>query len=174
MEISGYLEKKLVAWRAGERTKSKPVAAPLLATAFGLGYLPVAPGTWASIATTVAWFGLYQWSIEAVFWLHIFVLISLSPIAVWASDRTARVMKDPDPHQVVIDEVLGQSVTLLAAPVEWYWFLAALAAFRVFDIVKPSPVRQLERVSGGWGILLDDMMAGVYGCLLIGLWVYAS
>ena len=88
--------------------------------------------------------------------------------AVWAASRTAEIKKLKDPQIVVVDEVLGQWITLAGAAVlDWQHVLAALILFRLFDITKPWPVRQLELIPGGLGIVADDVMAGVYGALVL-------
>ncbi|GAB4231171.1 MAG: phosphatidylglycerophosphatase A [Acidobacteriota bacterium] len=174
MELSGYLERKLIQSRIGGKAETRPILALWLATGLGLGRLPAAPGTWASIATVALSLGVYQVWPEAAPWLHGGGLVFLFPVAVWAAGRTAAWLEDRDPHCVVVDEVLGQSIALLALPPGWLWCLLALAAFRCFDILKPPPVRQLERIPGGWGIVLDDVMAGVYAWLLVRLLTHAS
>ena len=139
----------------------------LLATALGAGYSPVAPGTAGSlVAIAVAYLlrdTLAPW--------HFAVLAAVffAP-AVWSADVTARVLKRKDPGLVVIDEVIGQWLTIAAAPViTWQTCLAAFLLFRLFDIWKPPPVRQLEALPGGLGINADDAMAGVYGALVLWL-----
>lgn len=137
-----------------------------LATFFGCGYFPKAPGTIGSlagilVAALLCRFGLGQLA------LAVLLLICLLP-AIWSATVTARLLNRKDPSQVVIDEVLGQWVTLLGAGV-WNWktFLAAFLLFRLFDIWKPQPVRALEKLREGTGIVADDLMAGVYGALIL-------
>lgn len=138
--------------------------ARLIATWFYCGYFPWGPGTVGSIAAVaLAW----------VLW-HFFALGPLLPAvvllipAIWASDVTARKSGLKDPQIVVVDEVVGQWLALAgAARLNWKSWLAALVLFRAFDILKPPPVRQLERVPGGAGIVLDDVMAGVYAALVM-------
>jgi phosphatidylglycerophosphatase A len=92
--------------------------------------------------------------------------------AVWAAGVTSRASGIEDPQFVVVDEVIGQWIALAgASSLNWKSFLAAFALFRLFDIWKPPPVRQLESLPGGWGINLDDVMAGVYAALV--LWAAA-
>ena len=87
---------------------------------------------------------------------------------IWAAGVTAREIKSKDPQIVVVDEVVGQWITLAGATaVNWHSFVLAFALFRIFDIWKPAPVRQLERLPGGIGIVADDMMAGVYAALVL-------
>ena len=94
--------------------------------------------------------------------------VLLSIPGIWAAGVTAREIKSKDPQIVVVDEVVGQWMTLAGATaVNWHSFVLAFALFRIFDIWKPAPVRQLERLPGGFGIVADDMMAGVYGALVL-------
>jgi phosphatidylglycerophosphatase A len=138
----------------------------LLSSFFGCGYFPKAPGTAGSlggiaVAVLLAYFGLGRGS------LLILLLVLLAP-SIWSATATARVLNRKDPGQVVIDEVLGQWVTLLGAAV-WSWksFLAAFILFRLFDIWKPQPVRAAESLPEGTGIVMDDLIAGVYGALIL-------
>ena len=88
--------------------------------------------------------------------------------AIWAAGISAIASGRKDPQFVVVDEVLGQWITLCgAATLNWKSYLLALALFRLFDILKPAPVRQLEALPDGWGINLDDVMAGIYGALVL-------
>lgn len=90
------------------------------------------------------------------------------PVSIWAAGWTARYVGRKDPPLVVVDEVIGLWITLAgAAALNWKTWLAAFVLFRVFDIWKPAPVRQLEKLPGGYGIVADDAMAGVYGALVL-------
>jgi phosphatidylglycerophosphatase A len=206
----------------------KPRLAIALATAFGVGYIPKAPGTFGSLVGVLtaffsAVFFLHPASIgelfspnplaDAMMTRHIFlppgadphdfnvifpllaatvVLAILVVIGVWSSSRTAAYYGKKDPQFVVIDEVAGQHLTLLlplipiALPrltehydfslyaiffalslANWKYLLAGFVLFRLFDIWKPSPLRRLEKLPGGWGIMADDWMAGVYAAILL-------
>lgn len=141
--------------------------ANLLATWFGCGYAPVAPGTAGSLAGIAIAILLRQ--IAGFDWWQFAVLaaIGFAP-AVWSATRVARDLELKDPGIVVIDEVLGQWITLAGAhPLNWKSFAAAFVLFRLFDIWKPPPVRQLERLPEGLGIVADDVMAGCYGALVL-------
>jgi phosphatidylglycerophosphatase A len=138
-----------------------------IATWLGCGYSPIAPGTVGSLAALaiaialVRWAGWHPWHFAAL------SAVALAP-AVWAAGVTARSCGKKDPGLVVVDEVLGQWVSLAGAAVlNWRSFLAALALFRLFDIWKPPPVRQLEALPGGAGIVADDIMAGLYAALVL-------
>jgi phosphatidylglycerophosphatase A len=146
--------------------------ARLLGTCFFLGYVPKAPGTAGSLgALALAWWlHTYQGVPAAGFAVYAFLL--LAP-ASWAAGRVAEDMDGAsagkhDPQIVVIDEWLGQWIALAgASTLNWKSWLAGFALFRIFDIWKPPPVRQLERVAGGAGIMLDDVMAGIYAALVL-------
>ena len=142
--------------------------AKLIGTWFGLGYIPVAPGTWGSLGgLAVAWIfvrltGAPPWGLAVVAALF-------TPIGIWAATRTAHAAGKKDPGIVVVDEVLGQWVTLAAistsgGTLQW---LMAFALFRIFDIWKPYPVRKLESLPDGTGIVMDDLGAGIYGALVL-------
>ncbi|MGB0843580.1 MAG: phosphatidylglycerophosphatase A [Alphaproteobacteria bacterium] len=133
--------------------------ARLIATFFGSGLLPKAPGTWGSLATLpvvylVAYF-FGKWGVLS------FILFATA-IGIWASNVYVRTTGKKDPGEVVIDEVAGQALALCIAPLDWRCYLVIFVLFRIFDILKPPPVSTLERLPEGWGIMLDDLMAGLY------------
>ena len=145
-----------------------------LATWFGAGYSPFAPGTAGSLAAIVIAFLARRW-VEP--WQFAVWAAVLAIPAVWAAGVTAEIVGRKDPGIVVVDEVIGQWITIAgASTLNWKSALAAFALFRLFDIWKPPPVRQLEALPGGIGINADDAMAGVYGALVVyllgrlGLW----
>ena len=115
---------------------------------------------------------------ESPVYLHIFILILLFPIAWICSSIAARIESDPDPNIVVVDEIFGQMLTfLLVFSITPFTLAVGLALFRFFDILKPFPVRQAERLRGGLGVVMDDVVAGLYAglfTLLIRLAVYGS
>jgi phosphatidylglycerophosphatase A len=129
-----------------------------IATFFYLGYVPGMPGTFASAATALIWFLLPPVSVV----YQIIFLLFLIPLSIMVSGNFAHKMQIKDPSCVVIDEVVGMSVALFAVPQVWYIYLLAFALFRLFDITKPYPINALERLSGGWGIVIDDFVAGLF------------
>jgi len=144
--------------------------ARLFATWFGCGYFPKGPGTVGSVAAilvVIPWASATGWHQVPIAAL---ALAALFP-AIWAADRMARDTGSKDPQTVVVDEVVGQWIALAGAPnlQDWKWWLAAFVLFRAFDIFKPPPVRALEKIPGGAGIVLDDVMAGVYAALVLAL-----
>jgi phosphatidylglycerophosphatase A len=136
-----------------------------VATVSGIGYLKPGPGTWASIAAVLLWAIAARLVHLAP---HALLAALLSGIAIAlvlgipASTLAARQSGRHDPGFVVIDEVIGQWIALLFCPPDWAHALIALILFRLFDILKPPPARQLERLPEGWGIVFDDVAAGLY------------
>ena|ERR1700688_1071199 len=166
--------------------RRKPRVSLAIATAFGLGYLPKAPGTWGSLGG-VALYALIQYYFPLdflpgthpgnggrVFWLAwtaLPVTVVLALAGVWTASRAAAFAAKKDPQFVVIDEVSGQHLTyfLSLTLLNWKYLLLGFILFRVFDIWKPFPARQAESLPGGLGIMADDWIAGIYAAL--GLWI---
>jgi len=143
-----------------------PTWATVVATFFGIGFLHPGPGTWASAATVVLWWTLSRgnplaWQPVAA---ALLALLAIG-LGIPAATRVARAAGSKDPQFVVIDEVAGQLIALIAVPITWKCLLAGFILFRGFDIVKPPPVRSLERLPGGSGIVFDDVGAGLYALL---------
>lgn len=138
-----------------------------LATWFGCGYFPWGPGTVGSLAALLIAIALHAWFGAGRLTLIVLILLLLWP-GIWASTRTARLWNTEDPGKVVVDEVLGQWLTLLgAAAFSWKTFLAGFLLFRIFDIWKPWPVRRFESLPEGSGIVADDLAAGLYGAVVL-------
>ncbi|HPT26731.1 MAG TPA: phosphatidylglycerophosphatase A [Bryobacteraceae bacterium] len=139
----------------------------LISTWFGCGSWPWGPGTAGSLGGLIVTAG-FVWSGLRDPWQMAGLAALFTPIGIWASTVTARSMGKKDPGEIVVDEVLGQWVTLAAVPVyDWKWILAAFVLFRLFDITKPWPVRKFESLPEGTGIVADDLAAGVYGALVL-------
>ena len=147
-----------------------------VATFFGSGLLKPAPGTWGSLAALLLW-ALFVWlahpaavALYAALVIGIVVVIALGvPAATIAARESGR----HDPGFIVIDEVAGQWIALLGCPFDWRHALIALFLFRLLDVTKPPPARQLERLPEGWGIVFDDVAAGLYAwgiASLLRLW----
>jgi len=198
---------------------AKPRFALFIATAAGLGYLPMAPGSWGSLGgllltliplwtfsgvlaavntahhESIDFFvSALGWPLDPFLWGQIALAALAAMLGVWSANRAAQFWGQKDPQRVVIDEVSGQHVTLLLGcglpllggrtpaeppqfplgaitwnnPVSWKYLLLGFILFRAFDIWKPFPARQAESLPGGWGIMADDWVAGVYAA--IGLW----
>lgn len=137
------------------------------ATFFGIGRLGPGPGTWASLATVLLW-----WVLSFVVSGHktilaVAIAVLVTAIGIPAGTRVARESGIEDPGFVVIDEVAGQMLPLIIAPLRWQYLLLSLILFRCFDILKPPPLRALERLPEGTGIMLDDIGAGLYALLVL-------
>jgi phosphatidylglycerophosphatase A len=148
-----------------------------IATFFGAGRGKPGPGTWASVAAVLLWSGL-AWGVHPAASTLFFALLAGIALAIGvgipAATIVARESGRHDPGFVVIDEVAGQWVALIGSHANWRHALIALLLFRIFDILKPVPVRQLERLPEGWGIVFDDVAAGLYAlgvASLLHLWI---
>lgn len=142
----------------------------LVATFFGIGRLRPGPGTWGSAVTVLLWAALAYVlapSLRTSAAIALALLITL--IGIPAATQVARSCGKKDPQFVVIDEVAGQLVALIAVPLGWKSFLAGFILFRAFDILKPPPVRQLEALPEGTGIVVDDIAAGLYALVTMHL-----
>lgn len=138
-----------------------------VATLGPVGYAPVAPATFASVVTALA-----GWFLPAApLGITLAVLALGAALASWICGR-AEERLGHDAHPIVLDEVIGQSIALLAAPKIWWVYLAAVALFRLFDIWKPLGAREAQALPGGIGVVVDDVIAGVtsLGILQLGLW----
>ena len=134
-----------------------------IATWFGSGLIPFAPGTWGTVAALPFGWALYCAGGAPALLLGALVALGTG---VWASNRYMAQTGRHDPGTIVIDEVAGVWITLAALPegAAWYFWLIAFTLFRFFDIVKPWPIRSLDRnLGGGWGVMLDDIVAGLFG-----------
>jgi phosphatidylglycerophosphatase A len=141
-----------------------------IATALGAGYLPKAPGTFGSVVGVLLWLALPD-----VLWLQILAIVVISVAGSWSGNVAEAHFGKPDPSHVVVDEVAGMMVTLLLNPwAGWPWMVASFVLFRAADIAKPFPVRSLERLPGGIGIMADDLAAGVYAnvALRLSIWSF--
>ena len=160
----------------------------LAVTTFGVGYLPLAPGTWGSMVGVGIYllfgsfkdyvttgFGSHGWTgAQIAAWIHavnlvVFLLFCL--LGIWAASRATKLFKHKDPSQAVVDEVIGQLITFLFIPFDthWYFVLSGFILFRIFDIWKPYPIDSLQNLPTGIGVCADDILAGVYAgaCLSV-------
>lgn len=141
-----------------------------LASAGYVGFAPVAPGTVGSAVALPIWWLLRRTGSP---WVDPVCIGLLMVAGAWSARVAERELGLEDPGPVVIDEVAGMLISLLWLPLTWQVALVGFVAFRVFDIVKPYPVNRLERLTGGWGVMADDAMAGVYAWLAVRamLWI---
>lgn len=140
-----------------------------VATACGVGYVPVAPGTFGSAAGLLLW-----WILPASPTGQALAIVAIFAVGSWSGTVAERHFGRTDPGQVVIDEVMGMLMTLFMNPVGWRGAVAGFFLFRIFDVIKPYPSNRLERLHGGVGIMADDGMAAVYANLVLraGLWIF--
>lgn len=150
-------------WTAEPRLLRQPVH--LLAFGFGAGLIPRAPGTFGTLIAIpiVAFFMQFGWQV------HVAFTIAACVTGVWICGESARRLGVHDHSGIVWDEIAGFSITMLAAPsAAWYWWVVAFGLFRFFDIVKPWPIREADhRLRGGFGIMLDDVLAGAFAALVL-------
>ena len=175
---------------AGEKSKPKtPLDYFALAvTTFGVGYLPLMPGTYGSIVGIGIYLLVRQfeiggeiylsqlgWQIGQInAWQHVanqvvFLLFCL--LGIWAANRATQLFKNKDPQQAVVDEIIGQLIVFLFVPfaIGWQFVLAGFLLFRLFDIWKPYPIDSLQNLPAGIGVCADDILAGVYGGICLAL-----
>ena len=151
--------------------KFRERAVLLVATGFFIGTVPVAPGTFGSLVGLPICFLLSRLSfLQAVIFILVFILFAIGIAS--AAEKT---LKQKDPGQIVIDEIAGLLVTFAGLPFNLKTAVAGFIIFRVFDILKPFPIRILDqRLGGGSGVVLDDVLAGIYGNLILRLVIYIS
>ena len=147
----------------------------LIATFFGVGYLRPGPGTYASAIPVALWWAASR-GLPSGWLIPVSALISLAITLIGIPPCTvvARESGRQDPGFVVIDEVAGQMIALIGVPVNWKYLLASFILFRSFDIVKPFPLRRLEKLPAGTGIMMDDVGAGLYALVLLHAWHFMA
>jgi len=141
----------------------------LIASALRIGFIPGAPGTYASIATTLVFYLVFLVSWRILPSLHLSAVCLITIIGVLTAADVSRHTGEEDPSFVVIDEVAGQLITFLFLPVTGLNLILGTLAFRLFDIWKPYPIRRLEPLKNGVGIMADDLLAGIYANLVLQL-----
>lgn len=149
-----------------------PLLPKMIATSFGAGYLPVAPGTWGALFAILIWLPVYLWLPGGPAWIITASAIVVFAVAgTWASTVSEKYW-GKDPVAACADETVGQLISMLplcggleSAP--WWMILVSLALFRFFDIVKPLGIRKLEKLPGGLGMMADDILAAAYSALIV-------
>jgi phosphatidylglycerophosphatase A len=141
----------------------------LVATAGGLGYFPLAPGTWAAAAGVLLWFAIFYFT-GSNYW-QAPLIITCVFTGVYVSGKLINEY-GKDPQIIVIDELAGIWITLFLIPFSITYFITGFILFRFFDIVKPLGIKGAEKFNGGWGVMLDDILAGVYSNIVLQLIVY--
>lgn len=130
----------------------------LAAFGFGAGAMPKAPGTWGTLVALPLYAVMADWGL----WFYLLVTLLLGLVGVWLCHVTARDLDVHDHPGIVWDEIVGYLITMVAAPEGWLWWIVGFVLFRFFDIVKPWPIKVVDRdVGGGFGIMLDDVLAGL-------------
>jgi len=131
----------------------------LLATWWGVGYVPRAPGTAGTIAAIPLYFLLRLLPLYG----YLACVLAIGLVACWAAGEAERIFQEQDSQRIVIDEAVGFFITMAALPPTWPYLIGGFCLFRCFDILKPPPIRLIERtVKGGYGVVLDDVLAGIY------------
>jgi len=139
----------------------------LISTCLGIGYTPKGGGTVAAIATCIAWYLAGMGGNESLF-IEVVTTAVILILGTWSAGKVESEW-GKDSSKVVIDEVAGMCITLLAVPVRWQYVLIGLALFRAFDIIKPLYIRRMEKLNGGWGVMLDDVLAAAYTLFVFAL-----
>jgi len=145
--------------------------AKIIATFFYVGLIPLGPGTFGTLAAIPLFYVL---SFTPIY-IYLTITVAVILTSVWASTIAEEIFQKPDPGQVVADEVSGFLVTMILVPPTISNIFLGFLLFRLFDIAKPYPVRKFEKLPGGWGIVIDDVAAGVYACItlhILGYWVF--
>ncbi len=143
--------------------------ATFLASLLGVGFLPLAPGTFGTLFAAAVYLLLPDGLFSGANWYWLGAgLLLFSALAVWLSDRAEKTLGHDAPA-IVIDEFCGYFVAILLLPHKWLVAVYAFVLFRVFDIAKPFPINKSQRLPGGWGIVVDDIIAGIYANLVIQL-----
>jgi phosphatidylglycerophosphatase A len=137
----------------------------LVSTCLGLGYIRKGGGTVAAAACCIAWYFALRGG-NGHFWTPIAVTLAVLALGIWSAGKVEPAWGE-DSYRVVIDEVAGMCITLLFVPVKWPYVMIGLVLFRFFDIVKPLYIRKMELLDGGWGVMMDDVLAGVYANLIL-------
>jgi phosphatidylglycerophosphatase A len=140
---------------------------------FGSGYIPFASGTWGTGVAILLYWPLARLnqlpSQGGKPWLYALIVLGVIALGTWAADEAEKFYKVKDSGKVVIDEIAGFFVTMFFIPFTWYWLLGAFLIFRLFDVIKPGPIRRLQHLKGGVGIMIDDVLAGALGCVVLNL-----
>lgn len=142
----------------------------LIASGFGSGYSPIAPGTAGAFLAMLIWWGyaLILNNAYLIFLCTLILVFIFTILGIWSAG-VAEKYWGKDPSRVVIDEMVGTWIALLAVPhyQQWGYMLAAFILFRFFDILKPLGIKQMERFPGGYGIMADDILSGIYGLIIL-------
>lgn len=141
----------------------------LISSGLFSGYLPIASGTFASLLAIVLLYPFRQLNMASLPAGGIFagLVVALAALAVWSADVAERTYGEKDSHKIVIDEIVGFLVAMAFLPFRWPQVAVVFFLYRFFDVVKPPPIRQSQVLPGGWGIVADDLLAGLYTCVIL-------
>ena len=140
----------------------------IISSFFGAGYFPIAPGTLTSLVVILA----YKFYLFRLSWsLYLLIIFLLFFIGVYTSTKVESESRKKDPRKIVIDEACGQLLVLFRMGDAWFPILSGFLLFRIFDIVKPYPIKKVETLPSGWGIMMDDIVAAIYAGVIINLYL---
>ena len=147
-----------------------PFLPVLIGTGFGSGFSPIAPGTAGALLASLIWGILYFFlPFPALLWVTVLLILFFTVTGIWSANKLASYWGE-DPSRIVVDEMVGVWIPMLAVPFgkHWYWYvLLAFVFFRLLDIVKPLGIKRMENIKGGLGVMMDDILAGVYSLILL-------
>lgn len=153
------------------KLKAKNGFAIFLASGFGSGFIPVAPGTWGSMVGVALVWKFWNSSVP----IQVLWVLLLGALGVWVSGLTCQYFKKQDCQYIVIDEIVGLMITMIGIPLTGYNLVIGFLLFRFFDVVKPVPVNWIDKkLKNGLGVMLDDVVAGIYGSLIMHLMMRAQ
>ncbi len=174
--------------KRGQALKLKSAAdfiAVFIATGFGAGFIPFGPGTWGSVVGVLIAYGLIVgFGADVLLLQNVLIAAGVvsGALGIWAGHRAETIFEHKDASQIVIDEVCGQLISFVfiapylarlcphgRCPQLYLWLLVGFALFRAFDIFKPYPINRLQDLSGGFGVMMDDVLAGIYAAVLLSL-----
>lgn len=147
----------------------KTKLANYFSTVIKIGYLPLAPGTWGSLAALAVWYLILPFISSIAFIASILIIFVFG---IYTSSITESALEIKDPSVIVIDEWVGQWIALMFLPKSIVWGVVAFVLFRLFDIWKPYPISKLDNIKGSFGIMLDDVLAGIYALIGVQLLRY--
>ncbi len=140
----------------------------ILATFFGIGFFPLAPGTLTSLIVVI----LYKFFLHSLSWpVYLLIFLGLFFVGVFVATEYSSELGKKDPRKIVIDEASGQLLVLFQLPTSWFLLLLGFFLFRIFDIIKPYPIRKIENLKKGWGIMTDDILAALYAIIIVRLFL---
>ncbi len=142
----------------------------IIASIFGIGYIRKGGGTVAAAFAVLVWWLLFHNSAKD-FAMQVLLTVLVTVLGIWAGNKVEPEW-GKDSYRVVIDEVAGMFISVLFVPVEWKWLLTGFVLFRFFDIAKPFFIRRMEALKGGWGVMLDDVLAGIYANVVLQILIF--